>query len=145
MTTKSFSAKRDAQVADEFHRDQAQMCQAHGCPNRWSRSDTMTCRWHSAADPHDWPRVTQEALDYLADLARSAKTKAPVQPLTPDEKREIALSLRSLKVTGQPLDGRAWARKVRARERAGDRTLTQFQRDAWRTALAPEIAQEQTA
>ena len=85
--------------------------------------------------PEHPPNVIQ-----FRNLCRQAP--APVAPLLPEAKADparLAAELAKLgdlraTVTAQPGDMKAWARRLRAREVAGDR-LSGFQRSAWRTVL----------
>lgn len=89
--------------------------------------------------PEHPPNVIQ-----FRNLCRQAP--APVAPPLPEPKADparLAAELAKLgdlraTVTAQPAgDMKAWARRLRAREVAGDR-LSGFQRSAWRTALGAE-------
>ena len=89
--------------------------------------------------PEHPPNVIQ-----FRNLCRQAPT--PVAPPLPEPKADparLAAELAKLgdlraTVTAQPAgDMKAWARRLRAREVAGDR-LSGFQRSAWRTALGAE-------
>ena len=89
--------------------------------------------------PEHPPNVIQ-----FRNLCRQAP--APVAPSLPEAKADparLAAELAKLgdlraTVTAQPAgDMKAWARRLRARDVAGDR-LSGFQRSAWRTALGAE-------
>ncbi|CAB4159279.1 hypothetical protein UFOVP703_80 [uncultured Caudovirales phage] len=128
----------DAEKADEFHRDQALMCSAHGCPMRWSvdAGRGTLCSTHAHADTRDWPRLTQ----WLQDQARAGWPR-PTAPQVPSLSREQRLELlQKLQKVGQGVQGHlggAW--RLYERDKAGDKTLTPFQRDYYRTALRHQL------
>jgi hypothetical protein len=66
---------------NETHYDQEQslMCAANGCPNRYSVDfgKGRLCSWHDKSEPHLWPQITQEQLDYVADMARKMAEPKP--------------------------------------------------------------------
>ena len=87
-------------------------------------------------DPSRPPTVLQ-----FRDLCAKAPVMNP--PALPSPPANPAIVAQVLSGMKRPVgfDFKAWARRLRAREHRADR-LTKFQRDAWRTALASEIAEE---
>ena len=69
MKQTKFDQTRDQRIADDEGKSQRLMCSAKGCPNLWSASVGNLCRWHADAEPHHWPRVTQEAQDSITERA----------------------------------------------------------------------------
>lgn len=132
----SFNAKRDAAVADQAISERAFMCSASGCPNRWSVNfGRPLCSAHSSADPHQWPQVTQEQLDAetaRALIAAAPKAQATVKHWSAAEKKALLQRLRA--VFAEKRNPRAWAERLRDRERSGAR-LGEAQRQMWREAL----------
>lgn len=71
------SFKRDKAIADQFNAGEVGytpdlMCRAQGCPNRWSidaEGRNKLCSAHAWSDPHLWPRITQEQMDAVSNLA----------------------------------------------------------------------------
>jgi hypothetical protein len=70
---------------------------------------------------------------------RPVAAPAPVlaTPVSPEVRKRHGEAARALagQISGRPFDGLAWARRLRDREQAGDKRLTLFQKNAWRTAL----------
>jgi hypothetical protein len=138
-STKGFSS-RDEAVANEFHRDQERMCQAHGCPHHWSSDfgNGRLCSTHARAEPKDWPRITQE----LQDELRRPRQAPPAPPkLSATERKAVIERLHGLHSLSSG-DALAGARSLKAREERGDPTLTPFQRDYWRKALARDFIRD---
>lgn len=117
------------------------MCEANGCPNRWSVSREGSrglCSAHAWADKHAWPRITQEQLDAETDRARAnAEPKQQAPHVSLAQKRAILERLRRIDFAKHGQGGKAWAHALKARDDAGER-LTIAQRDAYRAALASE-------
>jgi hypothetical protein len=113
-------------------------CQAQGCPRKWSvdAGSGRLCGAHAFADTDDWPRITEEL--QRSNFERQFERERVEQPepapkLTKEEKIEILNRLRKL-VNGEAKDHRAWAKRLREREEAGE-VLSLTQRKAWREAL----------
>lgn len=109
-------------------------CRANNCPNNWSVSITHLCTAHAWVDALHWPRITQDQQNALTQRQNekrfeSAATKA--SPLTSMDKKRLLRGMMDLKPSA---DGRAWARKLKAREEAGEK-LNLVQRKMWREAL----------
>lgn len=134
MKRSKFDETRDQRVADEAGTPQHLLCAAHGCPNRWSNSIGHVCRWHADADKERWPEVTQQQQWDETERARMRAEPAPyVEPLRHAEKRAILAKFAAvLDRTGQ--DPKAWAKRLRHRERRGER-LSGNLRTMWRAAL----------
>lgn len=143
---KGFNPASDEAAADRYMGDSQLMCAANRCPNRWSLSSSKLCSAHAWVDPKTWPAVTQGQLDLQAQIAFDAQRPKPApKPVDRQAIRKSARAMASnLSGTG-PVDGTAWARKLRQRERDGSTTLTQFQRDAWRAVLGPSLHEEHSA
>ena len=138
MKRSTFDESRDQRIAKESGADRALMCCATGCPNRWSCDPPRACLWHSAAEPHLWPQITQEQLHAETDRAMRSGQPLPVaRRLTQDEKSAIVQSLRTL--ASSTVHPRAWAHKLREREQGGER-LSGPQRAAWREVLGAQEA-----
>jgi len=103
-------------------------CIAKGCPNRWAVDmGSRLCSAHAWSQSHQWPRITEEQYQ----KPRPEPTLAQ-KVYTPEEKIKTLQDLRNL--LKQPQDMKAWAHKLKSREKAGER-LTSQQREAWRIAL----------
>lgn len=115
------------------------MCQAHGCPNRWTISDDKgkLCRWHRYAEPHDWPSITQQIKLGLAPERPVAKVQH--QPLS-EERKRLLKEARMMFAADRAMD-KGWAHRLKAREEAGE-VLTPAQKDLWRQALRHRDDQE---
>ena len=80
MKRTAFDENRDQRVAEEAGADQRLMCCAHGCPNRWSVDiGKRMCSAHYAADPIEWPAVTQQQIDAQTDRAYRAQFPRPAR------------------------------------------------------------------
>ena len=113
-------------VEEPEHNDS--FCIAKGCPNRWAVDmGSRLCSAHAWSQPHQWPRITEEQYQKPSPEAKPAP-----RVYTLEEKMKALQDLRNL--LKQPQDMKAWAHKLKAREKAGER-LTSQQREAWRTAL----------
>ena len=145
-------------------------CAAKGCPLRATITDATAhefrggrCRYHDAMPPHGWPALTQllrstpftrAALEgSLAVLGIRWREDQPLPPpatkppgMTSEHWAAHHLSLIRCIKAEPDTDKRAWARKLRDREQAGE-PLHPIQANAWREALgtAPLTAAEQEA
>lgn len=88
-------------------------CSAHGCPQRWSVDPGRLCSYHAWEDPKNWPRIT-------ADL-RS------IGPWELNPKKPV-------NTTSYPGDNKAWAKRLRDREQAGEH-LSKLQRTMFQAVL----------
>lgn len=82
----------------------------------------------------------------FADLCRRAPIKSPLALPAPDPDPEVSKAAVSAikRISTAPVGSREWASRLKEREqRSGGKTLTKFQRDAWREALA--VPQEAAA
>lgn len=131
-------ADLQSQSQDASDVDQS-MCQAHGCPNRWSLSDNngKLCRWHRYAEPQDWPTVTSQLRLGLAPKEPSAMRPRP--PLS-DERKRLLEEFRQM-VRADKVLNNDWAYRLKAREEAGE-TLSLAQKELWRQALRHRDDQE---
>jgi hypothetical protein len=103
-------------------------CKAKGCPNPWSVDmGSKLCSAHAWSQPHQWPRITEEQYQ-----KPSPEPKPAQRVYRLNEKMKVLQDLRNL--FNQPQDMKAWAHKLKAREKSGER-LTSQQREAWRIAL----------
>jgi|Laugrespbdmm15sn_2_1035079.scaffolds.fasta_scaffold149773_1 hypothetical protein len=121
-------AKRD----DDEGAYAALMCKAHECPNRWSVSSKMLCGAHAWAEPHNWSMITTRELQSFARRSAPPPPPKPVEPMTMEQKMAVVAKLRDL--ASPSTDYKLWARKLKARELAGEK-LSNLQQKAWRGAL----------
>lgn len=155
MTRQKFNSSYDQAVAD--HADTAKgythglMCQAHGCPNRWTVDlHGQLCSAHGWADPHDWPEITQREIWNETERIRLREDAPPASVRHVDHARLgvwlTRLADRMKRCAAEP---RAWAVRLRDREAAGEK-LSLVQRNAWRSELPErepaevELRREQT-
>lgn len=108
---------------------QQTMCQAHGCPNRWSINDGKgkLCRWHHAAEPMDWPGITDQLRRGIEPVVQRQES----QQVNTDRLRGVMSEFRSF---GKARADKSWAYKLKEREESGEH-LNIAQRNAWRAAL----------
>jgi hypothetical protein len=136
----------DREIADSAN-DRTLMCCVQGCPLRWSvETDGRYCSGHAWTDPRLHDRVTQRALDALADLAVEAQRyRPPPKPMTREERRNVGNQLRAW-VAGSrdkaPKVKRDWAHTLLARIQAGELVPTQAQRDAVKRVIPHAFADE---
>lgn len=145
--------RRDQRAADELPPDHGLMCQAQGCPNRWSvdAGSGRLCSAHAWVGRHLWPQITQEQQDAETERVYQAQfpRRAPSPEVTISAKAEAIARLQGLvaAMRGNQRDGRQWARRLRYCELKRDGVLpngqrmTQYQRDAWRSVLGTGAAQ----
>jgi hypothetical protein len=128
---------RDQRIADEVGLEASLRCKARGCPCAWSVNfGTKLCSAHAlCTNPSEWPFVTQHLLEDETERARlGPPSEHPMEPLSREE---------GLTALGQIRDGhlfarqsaRGWAVALQCAEAAG-KSLSTYQRQAWRTALA---------
>ena len=90
------------------------------------------------------PEAPPTVVQFKSIARQAPPAEVPQLPQPKADPARLAAELSKLdeirvKVVNQPTgDMKAWARRLRAREVAGDR-LSSFQRDAWRTALGEEV------
>ena len=120
-------------------------CRAHDCPNNWSVSTSHLCSAHAWVDPLHWPRITQEQqqLRFQArnESRNERRTSGATSNLTSLDKKRILHSM--LDAPANP-DTKQWARKLKAREQAGEK-LSSIQKKFWREALHEPRTSEQDA
>ena len=121
-------------------------CRANDCPNNWSVGTSNLCSAHAWVDALHWPRITQE--QQRASLQRQNERRmaervntGPTSNLTSMEKKRIMRSL--LDLPSNP-DHRSWAKKLKAREQAGEQ-LSLVQQKFWREALREPRTSKQVA
>jgi hypothetical protein len=122
------------QMENDIDAEQRLMCQAHNCVNRWSveSGSGRLCSAHAWADPMDWGSVTrQEASKAL--VGHVSKTHEPMEPMSVEEKKYILERFKEVMQTTSK-DHKAWAHRLRQREKDGDR-MSDYQKKAWREAL----------
>lgn len=132
---------RDERIANDVGADSALLCGAHGCPNRWAvdAGNGRLCSAHAWAGRHLWPQITQEAQDAETDRARAAFDAPPPVDETP--RRDPARLGAALSRLAQQKDSLAWAKRLQwCEEKRGGKLpsgqkMTEFQREAWRSAL----------
>lgn len=136
-----YAAENIEKQNEEYNR---LLCTANGCPMEWTiDSGKRLCSFHAWSDPQRWPRITDElitkqALGSLPTFSKiqekAVKHDPDAKSLTDDEKHAILLELRKVVQSWTTRDPKDWARRLKAKEAAGDR-LSKIQRDAWRDAL----------
>jgi len=92
---------KKSQIADE---DNSHMCQASGCPNRWTvDKGQRLCSAHAWASIKDWDRITGiEWNEYRKRgernnyQAKFMENKQPARKVSDAEKRQILTNLRNL-------------------------------------------------
>lgn len=139
MSATAYQQRRDQRVADDYSVDQALMCAAAGCPNRWSVSlgnGRGTCSAHTWAPADQWPGITQREVDRETERAyQAAEDHPPVRSAPGKCPERLRGRLRAaVQSLAEQRPGRDWAERLRAREEAGG-DLTEFQRHAWRRVL----------
>lgn len=134
--------RRDLAIANEVNTERTLMCIASSCPNRWTvdAGSGRLCSAHAWADAKQWPSITREQLARESDRAMyGATTHKPVRNVS---KAEAMEKLETLRIN-DPKDPLDWARKLKARDEAGER-LTPAQREMYQAALrrnhTPEVA-----
>jgi hypothetical protein len=137
--TASARSRRDERIADDAQ-DRRLMCEAHGCPNRWSvdAGGGRLCSAHQWSARAEWPRITQQLLDAETDRAYRAQAVppsdgTPKRTLSRGEKLHVLGQLREV-LQRKLGDWRAWAARLRQRHEAGE-NLTETQREMYRSAL----------
>lgn len=133
---------RDQRVADDaIERDETQlMCQADGCPHRWSVAEGFgdrirgLCSAHRWTDPRHWDAVTQRLHWRMADQSRRDMQPQAAPRLSRDEKVALLQRVRAILTSQQDGGSKAWAESLRDREQRGEK-LSPAQRYAWRDAL----------
>lgn len=120
MSSTYRSAKRDQRVADDFLYTQA-ACRF--CGRMAEHADLVTYGARCRAC-------------YDAYLAEANPSWWPGRPLTTAERAGLIRKVREgmARIGRQQQDPRAWAKRLREREQAGER-LSGVKRDAWRAAL----------
>ena len=112
------------QRAANDHDDQRDlMCAAQGCPHRWSvdAGSGRLCSAHAWSDPHQWPRITQEQIDRMADRAmRAQQPGPPARPVTTTEKRRILQGLLTASAAVSQAGRKDWAHRIVERAEAGE-------------------------
>ncbi len=88
----SLARARDQRIADQAATGDELRCMARDCPNLWSvDKGDRCCSAHAWAEPHEWPRITQEQQALSAERARAASNRVykPPRQYTREEKREL--------------------------------------------------------
>lgn len=124
-----------AQQKQEEQDDRATMCRAHECPNRWSVSEGYLCGAHAWSPPEQWHDITNEQLRLFAARqgAEQQPRYRPVSMMTEGQRRAAIAKLSQI-AKGTDRDHKAWAYRLRDRERNGEQ-LSAVQRQMWRDAL----------
>lgn len=135
MRRNTFDENRDHHIAAETHTERALMCAAQGCPMRWSVDfGKRLCSAHFRADanPHSWPRITQELIEAETERAYRSQLPKP-EPQRVNKAAAIAALRRLAPSLNRPMN-RDWAHQLQERADRGDH-LTPFQRECMETAL----------
>lgn len=137
---KDFRKAQDQHIAKDNEAEQALMCSAHGCPNRWSVDGPSgrCCSAHAWAPTGHWPGITAQQNETATQRAFAAAQRSAsiddaghrTRPASPDEREAIARALQG----GAKARGVQWAKRLLVREGKGER-LTLAQREMWRDAL----------
>jgi hypothetical protein len=114
----------------------AMFCRANECPNKWAVSTKMLCGAHAWADPKNWAMITTRELQAFARRSAPQPPAPPVQEMTMEQKMDAIAKLRGL--ASVPIDSKLWARKLKARELAGE-VLSNLQQKAWREVLRESL------
>jgi hypothetical protein len=133
------TSSRDRRIADDAGAEFALRCRARGCPCAWSidlGEHRKLCSAHAlCASPAQWPLVTEQLVAEETERARGEWNTSPAESAGLTQAAAVAI-LKELR--GGQLFRRsptkAWAHALRDAERAG-RSLSSFQRRAWRAAL----------
>lgn len=114
----------DQRMVDEADAGRDLMCAATGCPHRWSvdAGSGKLCSWHAWLPAHQWPQVTQERLDALAERAYAAQHKEPpaVRTMTRAEKLQTLRDLSEATAQAKHGGKKGWARKIIERHEEGE-------------------------
>lgn len=98
-------------------------------------ADKPDCLAYGMANlPPDKPPTVQQL---AAICNRYQGPAAPALPAPKADKSRVDTLLEGMRNAPAPASNTAWAERLRAREVALDRRLTQFQRQAWREVLRP--------
>jgi hypothetical protein len=128
---------RDQRIADEVGLEASLRCKARGCPCPWSVNfGTKLCSAHAlCSSPSEWPFVTQHLLEDETERARfGPHAFTEPEPVTRAEAFAALEEVRTARLFARQ-GARGWALKLQAAEAAGQ-SLSAYQRQAWRTALA---------
>jgi hypothetical protein len=135
-----FDAHHDRAVADDAGLEFALRCRAHGCPCAWSvdfgaARKLCSAHAHAAETPGQWRSITERLLVDEAERARSGSPPAPMHHRPADRAAALAAlaEIRAGRLFKRA-PGKAWAYRLMEAEHAG-RSLSSFQRQAWREAL----------
>ena len=96
-----YELKKSSTIAEE---ENSHMCQANGCPNRWTvDKGQRLCSAHAWADPRDWDKISgiewtayRNRGDRNNYQAMSVNIKVPARKVSEFEKRQIINNLRNL-------------------------------------------------
>lgn len=115
--------------------DRQTMCRAHECPNRWSVSEGFLCGAHAWSPPEQWHDITSEQMRLFAARqgAERQPRYRPVSTMTEGQRRAAIAKLAEF-AKGGVRDAKAWAYRLRDRERNGEQ-LSGVQRKMWREAI----------
>ena len=131
------------EVADSLHGDREFMCQARDYPSEWSvkTEEHRLCTHHAFKQPHEWPPITDKLLQLQAQgrLPTFASAARRIPPsaggwMSDDDKLRAINEIRAMLHNSQAKDPKAWARRLRDREEAGEK-LSKIQKAYWREAL----------
>lgn len=110
---------KDAALMSVAIRGTWKACLANNCPMPGSISPSSSgndfvCRFHDAAKPHDWPRVTEEIIEWLA-------RQKPAAVLESELHSPAYWQARIREIQASPKPGpKDWAAKYVARAEAGE-------------------------
>jgi hypothetical protein len=120
-------------VNDEAAHELQSMCKAHQCPNKWSVAPDMLCSAHAWSGRHLWPLITDQQYRNMTERQNRPQNSESSRKVTREEVEKARMALKSF-IRGNQIDPKEWAKKLKAREQAGER-LNDVQRKMWRAAL----------
>lgn len=109
--------------------EDALMCGARGCPNRWTvdAGDGHLCSRHAWKKPVEWPAITED----IKNAPEPTISAVEYRQISDEEKMSI---LRKVEEMFSQTNPKRWAHALKEREARGER-LTLFQKSSWREAL----------
>jgi hypothetical protein len=140
---------RDRRLADDVVLEQALRCRAQGCPHPWAVTfGGKLCSAHALCkSPREWPIVTARLLAEETDRALQVALEPDrFDPAPAMDRAKGVAALRQIRegVLFERGDPKGWARRLSNSEARG-RSLSPFQRAAWREALGAHAVLDQVA
>lgn len=139
------NAKDRTEVVKQDFGPLKRMCCVFGCPELGSISPSNVgpaseaqwfCRFHFGESSDKWPEITRLRIR-ANDNPPSVQVETKVD-VTPEYIAQVREELRRFaKSFGRITDHKAWAKRLKAREEAGE-LMSDVQRNGWREALRHE-------